>query len=98
MDEVLLLVGGSQGSGIETSSLILTSAMARLGYGVLSNREYYSNIVGRHSYIHVRVSAAKLPRALTYPVHVVAALDAESVFQHFDDIAGGLSNLRQRGF
>ena len=89
MDEILLLIGGSQGSGIETSSLILTSAMARLGYGVLSNREYYSNIVGRHSYIHVRASATRLPSALTYPVHAVAALDAESVFQHFDDIARG---------
>jgi len=89
LDEILLLIGGSQGSGIETSSLILTSAMARLGYGVLSNREYYSNIVGRHSYIHVRASATRLPSALTYPVHAVAALDAESVFQHFDDIARG---------
>jgi len=89
LDEILLLIGGSQGSGIETSSLILTSAMARLGYGVLSNREYYSNIVGRHSYIHVRASATRLPSALTYPVHAVAALDAESVFQHFDDITRG---------
>jgi 2-oxoglutarate ferredoxin oxidoreductase subunit alpha len=63
--------------------------MARLGYGVLSNREYYSNIVGRHSYIHVRVSSTKISGALTYPVHVVAALDAESVFFHFDDLARG---------
>jgi 2-oxoglutarate ferredoxin oxidoreductase subunit alpha len=89
LDDVLLLIGGSQGSGVETSSLILASAMARLGYGVLSNREYYSNIVGRHSYIHVRVSSTKIPGALTYPVHVVAALDAESVFFHFDDLARG---------
>ncbi len=89
MDDILVLIGGSQGSGIETSSLILTSAMARLGYGVLSNREYYSNIVGRHSYIHVRASATRIPGALTYPVHVVAALDAESVFFHFDDLMRG---------
>jgi hypothetical protein len=26
LDDVLLLIGGSQGSGVETSSLILTSA------------------------------------------------------------------------
>ena len=89
MDDVLVLIGGSQGSGIETSSLLLASAAARLGYGVLSNREYYSNIVGRHSYIHMRFSSRRIPRALTYPVHVVAALDAESIFFHFDDLAGG---------
>lgn len=89
MDDVLVLIGGSQGSGIETSSLILASALARLGYGVLSNREYYSNIVGRHSYIHVMVSARRIPRALSYPVHIVGALDAESLFFHFDDLVDG---------
>ncbi|MCX8195572.1 MAG: 2-oxoacid:acceptor oxidoreductase subunit alpha [Acidilobaceae archaeon] len=89
MEEALILIGGSQGSGIETSSLILSSALVRAGYGVLSNREYYSNIVGRHSYIHLRASSSQLPRSLTYPVDLVAALDAESVFFHFDDVRRG---------
>ncbi|MEN2999946.1 MAG: 2-oxoacid:ferredoxin oxidoreductase subunit alpha [Acidilobaceae archaeon] len=89
MEEALILIGGSQGSGIETSSLILSSALVRAGYGVLSNREYYSNIVGRHSYIHLRASSRELPRSLTYPVDIVAALDAESVFFHFDDVRRG---------
>ncbi|MCX8165198.1 MAG: 2-oxoacid:acceptor oxidoreductase subunit alpha [Acidilobaceae archaeon] len=89
MEEALILIGGSQGSGIETSSLILSSALVRAGYGVLSNREYYSNIVGRHSYIHLRASGKEIPRSLSYPVDLVAALDAESVFFHFDDVREG---------
>ncbi|MDM7275820.1 MAG: 2-oxoacid:ferredoxin oxidoreductase subunit alpha [Thermoprotei archaeon] len=87
--EALVVVGGAQGSGIETSAIILASALARQGYGVLSSREYYSNIVGRHSYIHLKVSATEIPRSLSYPVNVVAGLDAESVFAHFDDLAEG---------
>ena len=88
-DDVVLILGGPQGAGLETSSMILTTALAREGYGVLSDREYFSNIVGRHSYIHLVASASKLPRSLTYPVDLVAAMDAETVFTHFEDVGKG---------
>ncbi|MEB3787793.1 MAG: 2-oxoacid:acceptor oxidoreductase subunit alpha [Desulfurococcales archaeon] len=84
-----LLLGGPQGSGLETSGQILTYALALRGYGVFSDREYYSNIVGRHSYVHMRVSARELPRSLSYPVDLVAAIDAETVFTHMFDIRKG---------
>ncbi|MCE4601569.1 MAG: 2-oxoacid:acceptor oxidoreductase subunit alpha [Desulfurococcales archaeon] len=87
--DLLLLIGGPQGSGMETSGQILTSALARRGYGVLSDREYYSNIVGRHSYVHMRISSYTIPRSLTYPVHMAGFIDAESVFTHTFDIASG---------
>ncbi len=87
--DLLLLIGGPQGSGMETSGQILTSALARRGYGVLSDREYYSNIVGRHSYVHMRISSHTIPRSLTYPVHLAGFVDAESVFTHTFDIASG---------
>ena len=87
--DLLLLIGGPQGSGMETSGQILTSALARRGYGVLSDREYYSNIVGRHSYVHMRISSHTIPRSLTYPVHLAGFIDAESVFTHTFDIASG---------
>ncbi|MEB3774117.1 MAG: 2-oxoacid:acceptor oxidoreductase subunit alpha [Desulfurococcales archaeon] len=89
LDELLLLIGGPQGSGMETSGQILTSALARRGYGVVSDREYYSNIVGRHSYVHMRVSARRIPLSLTYPVQLAGFLDAESVFTHVFDIGDG---------
>ncbi|MCE4612121.1 MAG: 2-oxoacid:acceptor oxidoreductase subunit alpha [Desulfurococcales archaeon] len=89
MKDVYLLVGGAQGSGLETTAQVLAPAFASLGYGVLANREYYSNIVGRHSYIHMRISASGEPKALSYPVDFVGAMDAESVFTHWDDIREG---------
>ncbi len=87
--ELNLLLGGSQGTGLESSALILTKAFAYLGYGTMSDREYFSNIKGRHSYIHSRISSNELPLSLTYPVQLVCALDAETVFTHFEDIETG---------
>jgi len=83
--EVLFLIGGPQGSGLETSGIVLTRALAEEGYYVISDREYHSNIRGRHSYTHVRVSVK--PRySLAFPVDLVVAMDAESIFTHFSDI------------
>jgi len=89
LKEVHLLLGGPQGAGVETSASVLTASLAGLGYGVMSDREYYSNIVGRHSYVHFTISAASFPRSLTYPVELVGAMDAESVLTHFHEIAKG---------
>ncbi len=83
VEEVRFLLGGPQGQGLETAAQVLTSAYAVLGYRVYSTREYYSNIKGRHSYILVRVNSRRLPMAPREGPHVIAALDAESVFQHF---------------
>ncbi len=85
--EVNLILGGPQGGGLETSMYVLTRALAYRGYGVIADREYYSNIVGRHSYIHMRISSTSIPNSLTYPVNIIAAMDAETIFIHFEDIA-----------
>ena len=89
LSEVNLLIGGPQGTGIETAAYVLTTAFTVAGYGVLSEREYHSNIIGRHSYIVMRVSSRCIPRALTFPMDIVAAMDAETVFTHFEDVRRG---------
>ncbi|MEM0048405.1 MAG: 2-oxoacid:ferredoxin oxidoreductase subunit alpha [Ignisphaera sp.] len=81
-----MILGGPQGAGVETSMTVLARALARRGYGVIADREYFSNITGRHSYIHMYVSAKSLPRSLRYPVDILAAMDAETVFTHIDDL------------
>ncbi len=89
MNELRYIIGGPQGGGLETTSEILSWAFARSGYGIISDREYFSNIKGRHSYVHATVSATELPKHLTYPVDIVAAMDAETVFTHFNDLRDG---------
>ena len=89
MNELRYIIGGPQGGGLETTSEILSWAFAKSGYGIISDREYFSNIKGRHSYVHATVSATELPKHLNYPVDIVAAMDAETVFTHFNDLRDG---------
>jgi len=87
--EVSAILGGPQGAGLETSMAVLGYALARSGHGFIADREYFSNIKGRHSYIHLRISSKSVPRSLTYPVDLIAAMDPETVFTHFDDLRDG---------
>jgi len=84
-----VLLGGPQGSGIETSMWILGRILVSKGFGVIADREYFSNITGRHSYIQMLVSSVKLPRSLRYPVEILASMDAETVFTHFTELSEG---------
>lgn len=84
--ELTILLGGPQGAGLDSSAQILTSAFAYLGYGVISDREYFSNIKGKHSYIHFKISSEEIPLALTYPAQIIGAIDAETIFTHFNDL------------
>ncbi len=96
--ELELMIGGPQGSGLDTTGQILTSSLAYIGYGVISDREYYSNITGKHSYIHMKVSPARVPYDLSYPVKLLTAIDAETLFHHYNDIdEKGFIALDERG-
>ena len=86
-DEINIILGGPQGSGLETISQILTTAFVKLGYGVISDREYHSNIIGRHSYIHMKVSSEEEPLSLEYPVQIIASMDAETIFTHQNELS-----------
>jgi len=86
--DIHIIIGGPQGSGLETVMRLIARLSARLGYHFIADREYYSNIRGRHSYIHMRISV-KPVKALSYPVDILAFIDAESIFHHFRDIRKG---------
>ncbi|MEM0123578.1 MAG: 2-oxoacid:ferredoxin oxidoreductase subunit alpha [Conexivisphaerales archaeon] len=89
MKEIRYILGGPQGGGLETSSQVLSWAFAREGYNVMSDREYFSNIKGRHSYVHATILSENDTPALAYPVNVLGAMDAETVFTHSYDVAEG---------
>ncbi len=86
--DVNILIGGPQGGGIDTAANLVGKAVATSGYGVLSVREYHSNIKGRHSYTHMRVKD-KQPRSLKYPIDIFSALDSDTIFEHLEDVGKG---------
>jgi 2-oxoglutarate ferredoxin oxidoreductase subunit alpha len=75
------LIGGAQGSGVDSAANLFAKACAFGGLYVYGQREYYSNIMGEHSYYHVIVSDRPVRSTRSYTDILVSA-DAETVFLH----------------
>ncbi len=73
------MIGGPQGSGINTSAEILAKAFCRQGYYVFGNIEYHSNIKGKHSYYRLRISDQPVHSHIE-AVHLLVALEEETLF------------------
>jgi len=84
-NEFTWMIGGAQGSGVDSSANVFGRACAYGGLQVFGKREYYSNIMGEHSYFQIRV-AAKRVRAHMDPVNLLATFDAETVFRHAQEV------------
>lgn len=97
LNEAYIVIGGPQGSGLETSAQVLTVVFASHGYGVIANREYHSNIIGRHSYVAMTVNSVKTPHYFNYPFHAAAFMDAESVFVHYGGVGEGSILVYDKG-
>jgi len=79
------MIGGPQGSGIETAANIFSRVSAKLGYQVFGKREYYSNIKGMHSYFAVRISDQNI-RSNVIGTDLLVAFDAETLLRHAEDV------------
>lgn len=88
MDGISWLVGGPQGSGVETASAIFSRTCAKAGYQIFGKREFHSNIKGEHSYFEVRVSD-KTVRSNRSSLNMMVSYDAETVFRHYSNMAPG---------
>lgn len=88
MADLTWMMGGPQGSGVESGASIFSRVCAGSGYRIFGKREFYSNIKGEHSYFAVRVSDSEI-RSNVDGVDLLVAFDAETVFRHFDEVAPG---------
>ena len=50
------IIGGAQGSGVDTAANIFAKACVLGGLHIYGKREYHSNIKGKHSYFNISVS------------------------------------------
>ncbi len=80
------MIGGPQGSGVESGANIFSKVSAEMGYHVFGKREFYSNIKGEHSYFVVRV-ADKQVRSNLNDATMMVSYDAETIFRHFDGVS-----------
>jgi 2-oxoglutarate/2-oxoacid ferredoxin oxidoreductase subunit alpha len=85
------MIGGPQGSGVDSSARMFALACANGGLSVFGKREYYSNIKGEHSYFQIRVDE-KTIRSSVDEVHCLATFEAETLLRHLyagEVVSGG---------
>ncbi len=87
MNRLIWRIGGPQGSGVDTAANIFSDAIALAGYYIYGNREYYSNIKGRHSYFTVAIEDRPV-LSVSDSIDILATFEPETVFQHFKDVRG----------
>src|SRR3989338_2055633 len=79
------LIGGPQGSGVDSGANVFSKVCAEMGYRIFGKREFYSNIKGEHSYFVVRVSDEEIHSNVN-DVTLMASFDAETIFRHFNEV------------
>ena len=82
------LIGGPQGSGVESGANVFSKVCAELGYQVFGKREFHSNIKGEHSYFTVRISDKQI-RSNLNDVTLMISFDAETIFRHYSEVNSG---------
>jgi 2-oxoglutarate/2-oxoacid ferredoxin oxidoreductase subunit alpha len=87
-DDFSWMIGGAQGSGVDTPASIFAKAVATAGFYVYGTREYYSNIKGEHSYFQVRFGRRFL-RSHVNTVDMLATFDDETVARHAFEVSEG---------
>ncbi|MBS7620130.1 2-oxoacid:acceptor oxidoreductase subunit alpha [Candidatus Bathyarchaeota archaeon] len=88
MEDFNWMIGGPQGSGVDTAANIFGKTCGYGGLYVYGRREYHSNIKGLHSYFHLRISPTEV-LANVNDVDLLAAFDAETVFRHIGEVSEG---------
>jgi 2-oxoglutarate ferredoxin oxidoreductase subunit alpha len=88
LDSLTIRIGGEAGMGLESSGAGFSKALARGGLYVFGLPDYYSRIRGGHNFYSIR--AARHPLySHAEPVHLVLALDIETIRRHVDAIVPG---------
>ncbi len=87
-NEITIRIGGEAGMGLESSGVGFSKALTRGGLYVHGLPDYYSRIRGGHNFFSVRVSSEPL-YSHAEPVHLVLALDTETIRRHVDDVVAG---------
>jgi 2-oxoglutarate ferredoxin oxidoreductase subunit alpha len=88
-NQISWMTGGAQGSGVDSAANIFAKACTYGGLHTYGKREYYSNIIGEHSYFQVRVAETTV-RSHVDTVDLLVTFDAETVVRHaYEVMAGG---------
>ncbi len=75
------LIGGPQGSGVDSSATTFAKTCASIGLYVYGKREYHSNIKGAHSYYPISISDKPI-RSHSDNIDILATFEKETLNLH----------------
>jgi 2-oxoglutarate ferredoxin oxidoreductase subunit alpha len=85
---VTVRIGGEAGMGLESSGAGFGKAFVRGGLYVYGLPDFYSRIRGGHNFSTLRIGSEPL-YAIEDDVHILIALDAETIRRHSNDLVPG---------
>ncbi|MBN1953481.1 MAG: 2-oxoacid:acceptor oxidoreductase subunit alpha [Anaerolineae bacterium] len=86
--DLAIRIGGEAGMGLESSGAGFARALTRGGLYVFGLPDYYSRIRGGHNFYSIRVARHPL-YTHAEPVHVLLALDRETIRRHVNHVVPG---------
>ncbi|HEY5040311.1 MAG TPA: 2-oxoacid:acceptor oxidoreductase family protein, partial [bacterium] len=88
VNEFSWMIGGPQGTGVDSSANLFAQACTTAGLWVFGKREYHSNIKGKHSYFQVRVSNEPIHSHVD-DVHILATFEDSTARLHAHEVVKG---------
>jgi len=87
-NSLTIRIGGEAGMGLESSGAGFSKALTRGGLYVFGLPDYYSRIRGGHNFYSIRAASQPL-YSHAEPVHLLLALDVETIRRHVNSIVPG---------
>ena len=87
-NELTIRIGGEAGMGLESSGAGFAKALTLGGLYAFGLPDYYSRIRGGHNFFSIRVAPEPLV-SHAEPVHLVLALDLETIRRHTGEVVPG---------
>lgn len=84
-NDITLRIGGEAGMGLESSGAGFAQALVRGGLHIFGVPDFYSRIRGGHNFFTLRAAREPL-YAIADPVHLLLALDMETIRRHIADV------------
>ncbi len=88
INQLSWMIGGPQGSGVDSGANIFSRACAYGGLNIFGKREYHSNIKGEHSNYTVRVDSKPI-RSHLDEIDFLVTFDPETLFRHVHKVVPG---------
>lgn len=86
--DITIRIGGEAGMGLESSGAGFAKALMRGGLHVFGVPDFYSRIRGGHNFFTLRAAREPL-QSIADPVHILLALDIETIRRHVADVVPG---------